>query len=153
MIKPPALRKICQQNLVINFLVKSAWEERNIIKKKTDAGYINVSSPELTALDLLLFNNWIGFERATEIISELTGEMKPSMLIQTARQFPVTATIQRLGYLLDYKLGQGKMASALEKVLTEKKVHVVPLSPGSERRGEISARWKIIQNMEAEKES
>jgi predicted transcriptional regulator of viral defense system len=44
------------------------------------------------------------------------------------------------------------MASALEKVLTERKVYAVPLSPGSERRGEMSARWKIIQNMEAESE-
>ncbi len=152
MIRPPALRKIGQQNLVVNFLVKSAWEERDIIKKKTDAGYIYVSSPELTALDLLLFNNWIGFDRATEIISELTVEMKPSELIRTARKFPVTATIQRLGYLLDCKLGEEKMASALEKVLTERKVYAVPLSPGSERKGEISARWKIIQNMEAESE-
>jgi len=153
MIRPPALRKIGQQNLVVNFLAKSAWEERSIIKKKTDAGYINVSSPELTALDLLLFNKWIGFDRATEIITELIGEMKPSVLIRTARQFPVTSTIQRLGYLLDCRLGQGKMASALEKTLSERKVHVVPLAPGNERRGKISARWKIIHNMKEENES
>ena len=152
MIRPPALRKISHRNLVINFLLKSSWEERNIIKKKTDAGYVNVSSPELTALDLLFFNNWLGINRATEIIRDLTGEMKPSVLMQTARQFPVTATIQRLGYILDCKLGQEKMASVLEKVLGKRKVHVVPLSSSRERKGEISSRWKIIQNLEVDSE-
>jgi len=152
MIRPPALRKISHRNLVINFLLKSSWDERNIIKKKTDAGYINVSSPELTALDLLFFNNWLGINRATEIVSGLTEEMNPAVLMQTARKFPVTSTIQRLGYLLDCKLGQEKMASVLEKVLGERKVHAVPLSPNRERKGEICSRWKIIQNLEVESE-
>jgi predicted transcriptional regulator of viral defense system len=152
MITNPALRKISHPSIVINFLVKGSWEESDIIKKKTDAGYINVSSPELTALDLLLFNNWLGINRATEIISELAEEMKPSVLAQTARRFPVTATIQRLGYVLDNGLSNEKMASVLEKVLAGRKVHPVPLSSSKERRGGISSRWKIIQNMEIESE-
>lgn len=152
MITPPALRKISHPNLVINFLLKSSWEESDITKKKTDAGYINVSSPELTALDLLLFNNWLGINRATEIISELAEKMKPSILAQTARRFPVTATIQRLGYLLDTGLSNEKMASVLEKVLARRKAHTVPLSISKDRRGKISSRWKIIQNMEVESE-
>ncbi|TSA34886.1 MAG: hypothetical protein D4R64_10925 [Porphyromonadaceae bacterium] len=150
MIGPPALRKISHENMVINFLLKSLWEESDIVKKKTEAGYITVSSPELTALDLLLFNNWLGISRATEIISELADEMKPSVLAQTARRFPVTATIQRLGYLLDNELGNEKMASVLEKALANRKVHVVPLSISKERKGKISSRWKIIKNTEVE---
>ena len=101
---------------------------------------------------MLFFNNWLGINRAAEIVSELTEEMKPTVLMQTARQFPVTTTIQRLGYLLDCKLGREKMALVLEKVLNERKVHVVPLSSSRERKGEISARWKIIQNLEIESE-
>jgi predicted transcriptional regulator of viral defense system len=152
MINSPALRKISHSNMIINFLLKSSWEERDITKKKTDAGYINVSSPELTALDLLLFNNWIGINRATEIISELAEEMKPSNLVQTARRFPVTATIQRLGYVLENGLGNEKMASVLDTVLAGRKSHTVPLSASKERKGKISTRWKIIQNMEIESE-
>src|SRR3546814_1865195 len=44
----PALRDIKNEKLSINFYVKKDWSEDDIVQKKTDAGYINVSSPELT---------------------------------------------------------------------------------------------------------
>jgi predicted transcriptional regulator of viral defense system len=150
--RPPALRKISTGKIAINFLVKNAWDNSDIIQKKTEAGYINVSSPELTALDLLLFNNWMVINRATAVISELADEMKPSALLQTARRFPVTAAIQRLGYLLDIELGNEKLAAAVEKSLADRKIHPVPLSISKERKGEVSQRWKVIKNMEVESE-
>lgn len=148
--RPPALRKISTGKIAINFLVKNTWDDSDIIQKKTEAGYINVSSPELTALDLLLFNNWMVINRATAVISELADEMKPSVLLQTARRFTVTAAIQRLGYLLDNELGNEKLASVVEKALTDRKIHPVPLSISNERKGEVSQRWKVIKNMEVE---
>jgi len=149
---PPALRRISQKNLVINYLLKGSWEESDIVQKKTESGYINVSSPELTALDLLLYNNWVGLNRATEIITDLALEMHPSVLAQTARRFPVTATIQRLGYILDQELGNEKLASTVEKVLDGRIVHVIPLSISNERKGRMSPRWKININMEVDTE-
>lgn len=50
--KIPALRDIRNDKLTINFYTRSKWNTEGIIEKKTDAGYIKVSSPELTALDL-----------------------------------------------------------------------------------------------------
>ena len=149
-IQPPTLRKINNDKIAINFLNKKTWDDNDIIKKKTEAGYMNVSTPELTALDLLLFNNWLVINRATTIISELVDEMKPSILLQTARRFQVTAAIQRLGYLLDYELGNEKLAAVIEKALDDRKVHTVPLSISKERKGKIFPRWKIIKNMEIE---
>lgn len=148
--RPPALRKISNGKIAINFLLKKYWEDRDIVKKKTEAGYINVSSPELTALDLLLFNNWMAINRATEVISELADEIKPSVLLQTAKRFPVTAAIQRLGYLLDIELGNEKQAAAIEKALADRQTHLVPLSISNERKGEISSRWKVIRNLKVE---
>jgi predicted transcriptional regulator of viral defense system len=88
--------------------------------------------------------------RATAVISELADEMKPSVLPQAARRFPVTAAIQRLGYLLDIELGNEKLALAVEKALTDRKTHPIPLSISKERKGEVSRRWKVIKNMEVE---
>jgi predicted transcriptional regulator of viral defense system len=45
----PALRDIKNKKLKINFYVKKEWVDEDVMQKKTDAGYINVSSPELTA--------------------------------------------------------------------------------------------------------
>lgn len=148
--RPPALRKIIHENRAINFLLKQSWDDMDVTRKKSESGYINVSSAELTALDLLLYNNWLTINRAAEIISELVDAMRPSVLSQTARRFPVTATIQRLGYLLDVEFGNEKLASSLQKVLATRKVYAVPLSTSKERKGEISPRWKIIVNMEVE---
>jgi predicted transcriptional regulator of viral defense system len=76
--------------------------------------------------------------------------MKASVLLQTARRFPVTSAIQRLGYLLDIELGNEKLALAIEKALADRKIHPVPLSISKERKGEVSQRWKVIKNMEVE---
>ena len=49
----PSLRNIDNDNLKINFYIKKEWAKNDIVQKKIDTGYINVSSPELTALDLV----------------------------------------------------------------------------------------------------
>lgn len=54
-VKRPALRDIKNKKIKINFFVKKQWRKQDIVQKKTDAGYINVSSPELTTLDLLYY--------------------------------------------------------------------------------------------------
>ena len=43
----PAPRSVNNEKLKLNFLVKGKWWDDDIQKKKTDAGYINVSSPSL----------------------------------------------------------------------------------------------------------
>ena len=92
----------------------------------------------------------MAINRATEVISELADEIKPSVLLQTAKRFPVTAAIQRLGYLLDIELGNEKQAAAIEKALADRQTHLVPLSISNERKGEISSRWKVIRNLKVE---
>jgi phosphatidylserine decarboxylase len=46
-------------------------EEGTQVVQGTDAGFINVSSPELTALDLLSYVDKIGMNRVITILSEL----------------------------------------------------------------------------------
>lgn len=40
----PALRNIRNKKLKVNFFIKKCWRQEDLIKKKTDAGYINISS-------------------------------------------------------------------------------------------------------------
>ena len=76
----PALRNIKNKKLKINFYVKKDWSETSIIKLKTDAGMMNVSSPELTALDLFYYQETISLNNTVTILKELAQEMKPSVL-------------------------------------------------------------------------
>ena len=51
-----ALIPIKYDKVGIHFYIEKSWNKEEKIKKKVDTGYINISSPELTALDLV--NNY-----------------------------------------------------------------------------------------------
>jgi predicted transcriptional regulator of viral defense system len=144
----PAPRSV--EKLKIIFFSKQKFLQDGIIQKKTPAGYINVSSPELTALDFFDYIHKFGINRIVTIVQELSEEMKPSLLLKIAGQFPNTAAIQRLGYILDTVVSSEKLSDALRKVLNGRNCFPVPLSPQKEKRGETNSRWKIIKNMEIE---
>src|SRR3546814_17078897 len=104
----PALRDIKNEKLSINFYVKKDWSEDDIVQKKTDAGYINVSSPELTALDLINYGSF-GINRIFTILQELSEVMKASDLTRAARNSAKTKNFQSLGYNLDKEIGNANM--------------------------------------------
>ncbi|MEQ6120350.1 type IV toxin-antitoxin system AbiEi family antitoxin [Reichenbachiella sp. MALMAid0571] len=141
----PALRDIEIEKLKINFLTKIEWFSEDIVEKKTDAGYIQVSSPELTALDLIYYPQF-GLNRVSTILLELVEEMKASALTKTARTYPQTAALQRLGYLLDRAMQEDKLSEALFKVLQTKKYYSVALASDKDRKGETDSKWKVIVN-------
>jgi predicted transcriptional regulator of viral defense system len=140
----PAPRSI--DKLKIIFFSKQEFLQGGIVLRKTPAGYINVSSPELTALDLFDYIHKFGINRITTILQELSEEMKPSLLLKIGRQYPNTAAIQRLGYILDTVVSSGKLSEALWKVLNERSFFPVPLSPQKAKKGETDAKWKIISH-------
>ncbi|HET7360719.1 MAG TPA: type IV toxin-antitoxin system AbiEi family antitoxin [Salinimicrobium sp.] len=145
----PALRTIKNKKLHINFYVKKEWSSKDIVQKKTDAGYINVSSPELTALDLLAYAD-MGINRIFTILNELSEEMQVKSLAGTAKGYPQTTAVQRLGYLLDKEIGNQKLANILKGTLKDKTIFPVSLLKGSHENGSIDTDWKIIKNTKVE---
>lgn len=146
----PALRNIKNRKLKINFYVKKDWAEDDIIRIKTEAGYINVSSPELTALDLFYYQENFGVNKITSILQELAEEMKVANLIKTAKNYSQTTSIQRLGYLLDKELSNTKLSDPLFKILNDRKCIAVPLSTEKNKEGVVDGKWKIIKNIKVE---
>jgi len=144
----PAPRSI--DKLKILFFSKQEFLQDGIVQRKTPAGYINVSLPELTALDFFDYIHKFGINRITTILQELSEEMKQSLLLKIAKQHPNTAAIQRLGFILDTIVSSEKLSNALWKVLNERNFFPVPLSPQKAKKGEPDNKWKIIKNMEIE---
>jgi predicted transcriptional regulator of viral defense system len=147
-IESPAPRNVGKLNIV--FFPKQNFLHEGIIQQKTSAGYIHVSSPERTALDFFDYTHKFGINRITTILHELAETMKPGSLVKIAKQFPNTAAIQRLGYILEYEVGAVKLSEALYKVLIERQFFAIPLSPQKGKRGETDSKWKVIKNMEIE---
>jgi predicted transcriptional regulator of viral defense system len=144
----PAPRSI--NKLKIIFYSKQNFLQNGIIQRKTPAGYINVSSPELTALEFFDYGHKFGINRITTVLQELSEEMKPAPLLKIAKQYSNTAAIQRLGYILDNVVSSEKLSDALWKALNERTFFPVPLSPQKEKKGEPDSKWKIIKNMDIE---
>jgi len=146
--KPP-LRNIKKQKHAINFYVKETWSEAYTIQRKTDAGYINVSSPEMTALDLLSYGDF-SLNRIFTVIEELSEEMKSSDLTRVARNYPLISSVQRLGYLIDKKIGNEKLTDAIKRALKDKKMQTVQLQKSNRNKGTTDPDWKININIELE---
>ena len=145
---PPIPRNIKASNLF--FLSKSNWNQEFIVQKKTQTGFINVSSPELTALDLCTYIWKFGVNRVTTILIELYEEMKPSLLKKVAKEYDNVSSLQRLGYILEKFIENEKLINVIHSVLQTKKTYFVPLSAKKEKKGEYNHKWKIIVNMQIE---
>ncbi|MGI6573492.1 MAG: type IV toxin-antitoxin system AbiEi family antitoxin domain-containing protein [Fermentimonas sp.] len=145
--KTPAPRSINNKKIKINFYSKKEWPIEGVVQKKTNAGFVNVSIPELTALDLLEKSHIFGINRIATILNELSGEMNSSNVIKIASQFTSNAALQRLGFILEEVVTNEKLAESLWKVLNKRKFSTIPLSPKKEKLGTSHNRWKVIENM------
>ena len=67
----------CKKNRNILFLTKADLSETILIEKRAGLGKVLLSSPELTAIDIIQYENRIGgLNRAVEILSELELDFK-----------------------------------------------------------------------------
>ena len=101
-------------------------------------------------MDFFDYSHKFGINRITTVLQELSEEMKPAPLLKIAKQYPNTAAIQRLGYILDETVSAEKLSDVLCKVLNERACFPVPLSPQKEKKGETNSKWKVIINTEIE---
>ncbi|THV60824.1 hypothetical protein EZV76_00340 [Flagellimonas alvinocaridis] len=149
-IQKPPLRDIKTKNQHLNFFTKSSWNNDWLEKKKTDAGYVQVSSPELTAMDLVYYHKQIGgLNRVISVLEELVENLKSSKLtaIAAASSLP---TVQRLGYILE-GLSETKLAEGLSKLLSTKETNTAPLSLSHKNKeGFKDEKWNLIVNAELE---
>ena len=147
MTKQPALRPVQKKGIKVQFYVKSEIPKHGIEQKKTEVGYINVSSPELTALDIMEYNKQIGgLSRALTILTELIETMSPEKLSPLCNDFSIT-TIQRLGYFLDKRLKARELADVIENKLSGKVIKSIPLGVGMKTEGfPVDKKWGIIEN-------
>ncbi|HZY35277.1 MAG TPA: type IV toxin-antitoxin system AbiEi family antitoxin [Mucilaginibacter sp.] len=149
----PAPRPTKRKGLKINYIGKNISQVL-LEKRKTETGYISVSSPELTAADLVQFEKRIGgLNRAATVLNELAEVIKPEQLNETfLKEIPV-ATIQRLGFLLDKQLNKKLLADYLFEQCRKEDLSFfrIPLRTAHQTKGFSSDdKWKVIVNTEIE---
>lgn len=99
-----------------------------ILDHKTETGQMRVSSPELTALDVLRYARAAaGINNIATVLNDLAERLNPQRLASLAHFFE-RAAVQRLGYLLD-TLGHAERTQRLHDELAAKPLHWVELDP------------------------
>lgn len=149
-IQKPTLRPIRTNKLIINFMVKSNWDSIDIRMVKTDMGYVPVSSPELTALDLLYYQHKGGVSRSLPILEDFQELIQTNTLKETAERYPYISSVQRLGYLFDRELQFNEIVTPLETFIEQKQPHYTRLSTRHPKQGTYDKKWKILKNISLE---
>lgn len=148
-------RTIYSAGIKIKFFVKSGnWKQYKLLDHKTDVGYLKVSSPELTAIDLIAYEKHIGgLNRVATVLEELSEKIDKTKLLNQAKDSSALSYIQRLGYLLDKILHKKSLATPLKGWLEKQKPFQTPLKRGVPTKGfPIDTDWNIIINTEVESE-
>ena len=150
----PVLRTTQRKGLKINYLSKKTIPETLLESKKTEAGYLKVSNPALTACDLIQFEKRVGgINRVSTVLNELVESIKPEMFNnELLAHVPVTA-LQRLGYIIEKVLENELLSNTLYKALEQRDTIFfrTPLKTTSPIAGfPINERWKVIMNTEIE---
>ena len=150
MTELPAMRDKKGEKFLTHFFCKSHIPDVYVERRQTRTGYINVSCPELTAVDLITYQARSGsITRAATVLAELAEKMDFGRLgADFVKEVPVSS-LQRLGYIVDDVLEETATADALYELLKQAGVRLqaVALKVGKDADGAaLNERWKIWEN-------
>lgn len=148
------LRMIRNKGLTIKFLTSDQLPLIPTNKIQTPTGYMTVSSPEATVLDLLKYYSKVGYlNHIATILAELKSSLKPDILISVFQkshyEWPI---LQRLGYLLSLEnIYEKSIIVPIQNIIETHKPKLTPLAPYKEHRNcLIDNRFRIYINEEIE---
>jgi predicted transcriptional regulator of viral defense system len=150
-VKPTVL-DIKKEGNDIHFFTTSKWPSKNIIEKKSDAGIFKISSPALTAVDLIHHQNKLGgINRMLAILEELSEEITKNDIEELLTWYPYKSTLQRFGFLLEELQVEEILLKPIIKHLKKSKYFPVLLSPKSKQKaGAVNNDWKVAINIKLE---
>lgn len=146
------VRPIIVKGLSIKFFLKKEFPCRDELKKiKTRTGYIWVSQPELTAVDLLRYCGPSGgINHVSTVLSELGGKIRATRLVRMVKKEKNLVYIQRLGFILEHTGHEEKIVK-LSQWIQKKKTGQVLLDPGRPKGDAVfDNKWSIFVNRKLE---
>lgn len=143
---PDQMHEIKIKSLRVSFVYNSHLKDIYTTQRTTETGEITVSTPEFTALDLVYYDDRSGhLDNVATVLGDLAEVLDPQGLLRAAKDYHSMASVQRLGYILDF-LGEEKLISSLVDWVRDQELSRVPLSTLNSRSGERDKKWEIIIN-------
>ena len=153
-VTPQNRKRIMCGKVNIHFIAKYFTKYIPTVSIKTPRGYLFISTPEMTALDLILYPHYAGgLSNVATVLVELLEKMSPQKLVQAAKLVSDISTLQRLGFLLEEILKKKNFALPLLSIVKKKARAFIPLVPSLTKKGAVvNKRWKVLINMKIEPE-
>lgn len=142
------------KNNLLEWLYRKSVPEKFLKTRNSETGVITFSNPELTAIDLVQYEQYAGgLARVATILEELIEQTDFSKAMEGLFENTTVPTIQRLGFILENVLNERAQADMLYQQLQMygKRLSYVLLSsrhPAQEDSRD--NRWKIYINTNIE---
>jgi predicted transcriptional regulator of viral defense system len=150
----PTLRPTHKKDVKIEYISTNAIHENYLEKRKTQSGYLTISSPELTMADLIHFQKRVGgMSRVATVLNELQEAIDINKIDENFIKILATSTLQRMGYLCNMVLESSLMADKIYELSKQLNIKFfrIPLSTSHGKKGfPFNERWKIIENVTIE---
>jgi predicted transcriptional regulator of viral defense system len=142
------------KNNLLEWLFRKSIPEHFLKTKNSETGVITFSNPELTAIDLVQYEQYAGgLARVATILEELIEQTDFSIFFTGLFEKTTIPTIQRLGFILENVLNEREQADTLylQLQMYGKRLNYVQLSSRHKAQAdERDSRWKIYINTNIE---
>ncbi len=123
------LRPLTVGRVRIRFFFRRRMDVAVTEQMKTSSGFVPVSTPEMTAYDLVRYRKGAGsIDHVATVLAELAERFEAKKLLAVAKKGEELPVIQRLGWLLDHT-GHAELGGELAKLVRGRKPKMVPLEP------------------------
>ena len=148
----PPRKNETRKNPLLDWNYRQTIPTEFLLSKNAEMGILWVSSLELTAIDLVQFaHNIGGYQRAATVLAELCVELNIEELVAIL-PYTTIATIQRLGYLLEYVLEESHLANELYSKVSQQNQFKSILLDTKQPKNQNNRpnRWHVNANVEIE---
>jgi predicted transcriptional regulator of viral defense system len=147
-IKPISIGKVS-----IEFIVNKIMPITGIKQINSYTGHVNISSPELTMIDVCGYPKHAGYiHNMAQVILDLADSITVTEFNTLLKTLPIKTTVlQRLGFLLDLTKNESLSASVFSHLSQKKPINYIWLVPSENLEIiEKNTRWNINVNEEVE---
>jgi predicted transcriptional regulator of viral defense system len=140
-----SIRSIMVAKTSIRFFVSKFLLEAAVKQVQTPTGYMRISSPETTAVDLMRFAKAAGYiDNVATVMAELAPLLDAKKLTAAVRITNDVPNAQRLGYILD-QVKARKLGSPLHRWIGSHAPRPVPLRTGRiSSNAPENSRWHVL---------
>ncbi|MCD8310343.1 MAG: type IV toxin-antitoxin system AbiEi family antitoxin [Prevotellaceae bacterium] len=148
----PEIRSGERSNIRFVFICRKDIEDKFIVRHKSRLGTVNVSSAELTAIDLVANEEKVGgLNRVCSVLNDLVDYIDFNEVDDSIFSIYPIPVYQRLGYILESVLEKRSLADNVYTSLKRLggRIRTIPFKSGKTTEGYLSEnRWKVIENQE-----